>query len=626
MKKKKETAIVQKNVSFKRLVYEALPEAWTFHMLTATVLAAVSWVMLKIMSGIAETAGGALTTANIRDMLLSWRGPVLFILGMILVFSYVVVELLSKIYLCSDIFGGKRASIIHELKMGICSLKRFATPFGLLVIVFILIAVPLTGIGFSISLTRSFRIPNFILDVVVQKTLYAVSYIILLLLLVWAAYRYCFTLHAVLLDGLSPSEGMKKSAEIIKKHGKKLAFSLTGLCLILVFIRIMVYMLFQYLPGVFIERMGSTLPHDLVIDVEKIAETGMISDTEGSVILYRTLSAFVVLMGGYLYGVTTMLCSTYFMLRFTRYYLDFTGKKKESYPERPKKSRYCWKLIVMIAVSAGVALSSLVLGICYNVIIEREEPVKIIAHRAGGTMASENSKEGLELAIEQGCYASEIDVQRTKDGHYIVNHDDDFKRLTGVAKAPGEMTMDEIKELKIADTTGNGESHSVVTIEEMLDIIKGKEKLFIELKGKTADQRMVDDIVKIVKEKDCVSDVVLISLSYKVIDYAETNYPEFETGTLFFAGIGNVANLNCDLLIMEEKMATEIRINQIHSAGKTAVVWTVNSKDGMQKFLDSNIDAVITDEIELALLVREELDSRTEFEVLEARLEDIWED
>ena len=87
-------------------------------------------------------------------------------------------------------------------------------------------------------------------------------------------------------------------------------------------------MLFQYLPGVFIERMGSTLPHDLVIDVEKIAETGMISDTEGFVILYRTLSAFVVLMGGYLYGVTTMLCSTYFYASLYQILSGFYRRKK----------------------------------------------------------------------------------------------------------------------------------------------------------------------------------------------------------------------------------------------------------------------------------------------------------
>ena len=71
-------------------------------------------------------------------------------------------------------------------------------------------------------------------------------------------------------------------------------------------------------------------------------------------------------------------------------------------------------------------------------------------------------------------------------------------------------------------------------------------------------------------------------------------------------------------------MATENRISQIHNAGKQAIVWTVNTKEAMHSFLDSNIDAVITDEIELVEQAQRELDARTEYEVLEAQLKDTW--
>ncbi|MBR0213515.1 MAG: hypothetical protein IJL95_02185, partial [Solobacterium sp.] len=253
------------------------------------------------------------------------------------------------------------------------------------------------------------------------------------------------------------------------------------------------------------------------------------------------------------------------------------------------------------------------------------EPVKIIAHRAGGTMASENSLEGLQAAIDRGCYGSEIDVQRTADNHYVINHDTSFKRLTGVDRKPQDMTMEEIGRLRIADTTGSGAELPVVTIEEMLDFIKDREILFIELKGPTADRQMADDLVKIVREKDCQDDIAFISLDYDVIDYIETKYPEFRTGTLFFAGLGNIASLNCDYLIMEEEIATENRISQIHEAGKEAIVWTVNTETGLYKFLDSDIDGIITDEIPLANNVRQQLDDRTDLAFLADRFGDFWE-
>ena len=614
----------QKNVSFGRLVFEALPEMWSFHFVTAIILAIVTKLILWLMTFVANTQGAA-TTANIKDVLLSWRASVLLLLGLVLILCYIVAELLAQIYLTDDILKGHPSGIRHELWMGIQSLKRFVNPTGLFVMLFIFIAVPVTGIGFSISLTESFHIPNFILDVVLSKPLYAVGYLAVLLLLIWVAYRYCFTVHAVLLDGMSASEGRRHSAIIIKKHGRGLIVALLKTYFILALIQIAAYMLFCYLPEIFTERIGSGLPHDRVIDFVRILGTQSASETEYMIIVYRIHSAFVILVGGLFFSSVTLLCGAYFMLCFTGYYMEYSSSKPSAYLERPKKSRYRRKLISMFGIIILMALLSFVLGLGFNEIFDRDEPVKIVAHRAGGTLASENSLEGLNEAIKHKCYASETDIQRTKDGYYVINHDNDFKRLTGVSKAPKDMTMEEIRGLRITDTTGNGEEHSVVTIEEMLDVIKGKEKLFIELKGATADRRMVDDIVRIVREKDCVDDTVLISLSYDVIDYAETNYPEFETGTLFFAGIGDVSNLNCDLLIMEEEMGTDTRIRQIHDSGKMAIVWTVNTEESMRRFLDSDVDAIITDEIELAERMQKELDERTEYEVLEAKLEDFWE-
>ena len=135
-----------------------------------------------------------------------------------------------------------------------------------------------------------------------------------------------------------------------------------------------------------------------------------------------------------------------------------------------------------------------------------------------------------------------------------------------------------------------------------------------------ADRQMVDDAVRIIREHDCVEDTALISLNYDVIKYAETTYPEFETGTLFFASLGDVSRLTCDLLIMEEETATDTNINLIHDAGKQAIVWTVNSSEGLYHFLDSKADAVITDQVELAQKVQTRLDGRTDLEVLEDNL------
>lgn len=54
----------------------------------------------------------------------------------------------------------------------------------------------------------------------------------------------------------------------------------------------------------------------------------------------------------------------------------------------------------------------------------------------------------------------------------------------------------------------------VATLEEMLETAKRKIGLFIELKGSTADTKMVDDVVKMAQERNMEKEVVLLSLDY----------------------------------------------------------------------------------------------------------------
>lgn len=600
---KKNPVREQRSIPFGKLAREALPEIWTFQFWAAVVLAIPAGILTSLINSVAESGGTALTSANMRQFLLSWRAPVLLALGILLIICYIVVEVFAQIHMNGDILQGERTRVWREVGKGLRSVLRFLNPTGILVLLYIFIAVPLCGIGFSISLTETFYIPNFIMDTVRATPFYALLYGLVILGLIWVGWRSIFTVHGVLLDVKTPAEARRASVEIIRKNGRKFAWGLLKVILVVLLIQIAAALLFRGLPGFLLEKRGEELPRGHFIDVFQLTDAAP-TKTDASVAGYRILCSLAVLLGAYLNSVVSLLCGAYLMLRVTRYYLAFSRGEPELWPERPKKSRYYWKVLGMIGVTVLVLLGSVMIGLFYNQIIDRPEPVQIIAHRAGGTMASENSLEGLYLAIEHGCHGSEIDVQRTRDGYYVINHDSTFQRVAGVNKSPQEMTLSEIRELRIKDTTGSGKELPVVTLEEMLTVIHGKEKLYIELKGSTADHRMVDDLVQMIRDADCVDECVFISLNYDVIDYAETNYPEFETGTLFFIGLGDVSHLNCDLLIMEESTATRNRIRQIHDAGKQAIVWTVNSEEGMQHFLDSEIDAVITDEIPLAQRVQ----------------------
>ncbi len=543
----------------------------------------------------------------------------MLVLIFLLVLVYMVIELFSQIFFTERILKGEKAGILQCIANGIRSLNRFINPAGIGIILFILIAAPLSGVGFFISLSESFYIPNFIMEVVLKNPVFTIAYYAVILLLIWITFRSVFVLHAVLLDKMTPKEGLKYSSKLVKENMLSFLKRIVISALCVVGVVFVANVFFDKLPGWLLGNWAETMPKKYNIDIKEIMESGAgFSELDKKVLIYRIISAFVVLLEKYLTAIVTLVAGGCLMLVISRSYMEYSGKGGALRAERSENGRNTGKVALIIVMFVLIAFISTGLGFFYNSIYGRKEPVNIVVHRAGGTMASENSIEGLRKAIEHGCYAAEIDVQRTKDGYYIINHDNDFARLTGVAKTPQEMTLAEIKELRIQDTTGNGQELEVPTFEEMLEASKGNIKLFIELKG--GDHQMVDDLVRIIREMDCVEDTALVSLNYDEIDYAETNYPEFETGTLFFASLGDVSKLNCDLIVMEEEAAIDINIYSIHKAGKQAMVWTVNTKEGMYKFLDSTIDAVVTDEIPLAEETQKTLDERTDLEIIKDEL------
>ncbi len=619
----------QKQIGWGRLALEILPELWHFSFHTSLLVAAAAWIIKK-SAEIITGRNVIITTANLTDLFTRWEGYVLLLSGVLLVLAYTSMELFASFYFADDLLngrqGGRYTGVLASVKKGVFALKRFMTISGIPVLLFILFVIPLIGIGFTVSLTSTYYIPNFIMDVVLSTPLYLLIYLVLVIAAVLICLRHIFVLPAILIDGLDPKKAMQRSNELIRTHWKDFFPKMLKYMLKLGLIEFSGYIVFLVVPAFLLTVAGLDLPKHYSLDILSIIETGrQLSALEQRILLNRILSVFSVLEGGYLNSVVSMLMGSLLIVRFLRFYLDYTHPQPDRlYLSRPHRYSYTVKLIRSLLVAGLIALASIPAGALFDLYLQEKTPVDIIAHRAGGTLAPENSVEGIYAAARYECYGSEIDVQRTSDGYYIINHDNDFRRLAGISKSSREMTFQEIRSLKLKDTTGRNTFVQVAAIEEMLDAAKDRIKLFIELKGDTADRKMVDDLAAMIREKDCADDIVLISLNYDVINYAETRYPEFETGLLFFGAYGDIGALNCDILIMEEETATDTRLERASDTGKKTAVWTVNSRTSMEKYLDSNVNAIITDNIELARTVQEELDDRMDYEIIRSWIGDIW--
>ncbi|MBQ2596391.1 MAG: glycerophosphoryl diester phosphodiesterase membrane domain-containing protein, partial [Oscillospiraceae bacterium] len=398
MKKNRETTGETRLISYGRLVFEAIPEIVSFQIFSSLVLGVLAWAVRWLITFVAESGGAALTTANLRDLLLSWRGPVILVLGAVLVAVFAVLEIFASLHLYDDILRGRNVRLRSEVGRGFGSLRRFANPFGILILLYIFIAVPLCGFGFSISLTEGFYIPNFIMEVVRTNKLFNTAYWVVIAALALVGLGGIFTLHGVVIDGRKPLQAFKDSFRLWKENWKNFV-PVMLLTLVVIVALIAGFTMLNDFWMQKLEAKGAMFPVGHVVDYRAVFD-GTGTDLDGEMMVYRSLCALVVLGGSFLTYLLTLIGASYLMLRLTRCYLEYTRDDLVKWPSRSERRGYLAKLVLLILILVLIVVIAVAVGFSFDELFERDEPVRVVAHRTGGVMAPENSIEGLELAID----------------------------------------------------------------------------------------------------------------------------------------------------------------------------------------------------------------------------------
>ncbi len=103
---------------------------------------------------------------------------------------------------------------------------------------------------------------------------------------------------------------------------------------------------------------------------------------------------------------------------------------------------------------------------------------KQFAHRGlHGNGIPENSLAAFKNAYKNG-FGSELDVHLLKDGELAVIHDASLLRTTGIDRKIEELTLSEVKELRLENT-----DEQIPTFKEVLEVYNGEYPLIIELKA-----------------------------------------------------------------------------------------------------------------------------------------------
>ena len=524
-------------------------------------------------------------------------GIILLIISLMVIFFYFLVELSGLILLTSSYQKERlEPSFITILKESIKLIPKFLNKSIIVISFYFLLLIPITSSVLGFNLFKKFNIPNFIFREIIKNPIYLIIYSLIVIIFYYLFIKAIFTFHYILIKKEKSSTAIKKSFNLINDNFKDFFDTF-----ILRILKYLVIFLIIFFLSIFIINFTKNISKELF--TYSIIFLLVIKN----IILTTIILIFIPLEIKFL---------TDKFYEYTKINKRLVVKEKNKYNIIDKI--FSFKRPVIFTFISMLILLNVLFIFVPNFFNNSFKTKLIIGHRGGEGV--ENSLGAIKNSIDKRIDYVEIDIQRTKDNYYIVNHDKTFKRVAGINKSASDMTLKEIKKISL-----RGEE-KIPEINEVLKLSKNKINLFIELKGKTADKKMVDDIVKLVKKEKMEKQVVFISMRYSVINYLKTKYKDLKTGFIYFLFLGDMSKIKADYMLFSEDFVTENHIEQIHKHNKKAIVWTVNSPDSMKKYLDSAVDGIITDRVNDILRLKEKLDIRSDkdlvYDLLESSLLD----
>ena len=113
-----------------------------------------------------------------------------------------------------------------------------------------------------------------------------------------------------------------------------------------------------------------------------------------------------------------------------------------------------------------------------NTIKFEKKNTKVIAHRGLSGIEVENTNAAFVAAGNRSYYGIETDVYKTADGHFVIGHDDNYKRISGEEVFLEKETLESLENIVFFDKDGTKIRKDLrpARLETYLKIVKKYEK------------------------------------------------------------------------------------------------------------------------------------------------------
>jgi glycerophosphoryl diester phosphodiesterase len=162
--------------------------------------------------------------------------------------------------------------------------------------------------------------------------------------------------------------------------------------------------------------------------------------------------------------------------------------------------------------------------------LKKKFSVSIIGHRGFKKKYPENTLLSFEKAIEFEADYVELDVHLTLDNELVVSHDGNTARCGNIAYNIRQTPLETLK------TVDMGQGQQIPTLQEVIDLCKGKIGIQIEIKH----EGLAEKVARSVEENDMIDDVGISSFIHSELQEVKKINPNIWCASLEPAGPKNI--------------------------------------------------------------------------------------
>jgi len=232
--------------------------------------------------------------------------------------------------------------------------------------------------------------------------------------------------------------------------------------------------------------------------------------------------------------------------------------------------------------------------------------MQLIAHRGASGHAPENTMAAFRLALKMGAEAIELDVHQTKDRELVVIHDPDFKRVSRRKLRVRDLTLKEIGDLDVGawfDRRFTGEK--VPLLEEVMDLVKGKAELHIELKnGSSLYPGIEQRLVELIQKRNAWPAVLVSSFDHEALKNVRALDARIRIGYLrgsasMKTSLREMDAMKAESLNMSLSQLNAKSVSETHQRGLRLLIYTVNTMKDVKRLEKMGVDGVFSNFPEL---------------------------